>query len=207
MYIVKTYSSGKEPKNYHFYVLNKGENAGKPSLTPFANSFVVTSDDLKVAQMAYHACKALFITGRFKIYLRGSVVPFIVMKDFCTELKMAFDKGISRDLETLKALKLCNEYNKQLRLSQDLSSKLQELEQAMLYDAFVREPEGVYLCEVNNTETAIMNTHVPFIAYLDRNYYVQGDAAKDIIEEIIRYSEDHEVSLESAISRYAEHYL
>lgn len=204
MYMVKTYN-GKAPSNYHFFVLSKGNNAGKPALTPFTNSFVVSTDDLQAAKIAYHACKALFITDRFKFYLRGSVIPFLVMKDFCTELKQAFDKGMSRDKETLKAIQSSLQFRKQLKITQDMADKLVEIEKVLLHEAFVSEPIEVY--ESQGRNIALVDHHVPYVSFPDKHFYVQGDAAGEILKEVLMYVEEFNIPYEKAIERYVEHYL
>ena len=64
-----------------FYILCKGANAGKPSLTPWANSFVVITQNKEYFDFYFWLICALFQSGKFKVRLRGSVVPFINVDD------------------------------------------------------------------------------------------------------------------------------
>ena len=64
-----------------FFVLCKGNNAGKPSLTPWPNSFVVICANKEYADFYFWLVYALFQSGKFKIQLRGSVIPFINIDD------------------------------------------------------------------------------------------------------------------------------
>lgn len=38
---IKTHRTGETYQSPHFFILNKGNNAGKPNICPFTNSFVV----------------------------------------------------------------------------------------------------------------------------------------------------------------------
>jgi len=64
-----------------FYILCKGENAGKPSLKPWANSFVVICQNQQYFDFYYWLVYGIFKAGKFKVRLRGSVIPFINVDD------------------------------------------------------------------------------------------------------------------------------
>lgn len=64
-----------------FYILCKGCNAGKPSLTPWANSFVIVCPNSQYRDFYFWLASALFLTGKFKVRLRGTAVPFINVND------------------------------------------------------------------------------------------------------------------------------
>jgi hypothetical protein len=64
-----------------FFILSKGENAGKPSLNPWANSFAVICQNQQYLNFYYWLVYVLFKAGKFKIRLRGSVISFINVDD------------------------------------------------------------------------------------------------------------------------------
>lgn len=75
---IRTYKPGTALSETHFFILNKGLNAGQPSKNPWCNCWVVTGDDL---EDYYWLCYSLWKTGRFRHLLKGSVVPFIRLRD------------------------------------------------------------------------------------------------------------------------------
>ncbi len=64
-----------------FFVLCKGDNSGKPSLNPWANSFAVICQNQQYFNFYYWLIYGLFKANKFKIRLRGSVIPFINVDD------------------------------------------------------------------------------------------------------------------------------
>ena len=66
---------------YVFYVLCKGENAGKPSLKPWQNSFAVICQNQHYFEFYFWLVYGLFKANKFKIHLRGTAIPFINKDD------------------------------------------------------------------------------------------------------------------------------
>lgn len=64
-----------------FYILCKGENAGKPSLKPWTNSFAVICSNEQYYDFYFWLVYGLFKSNIFKIRLRGSVIPFLNVDD------------------------------------------------------------------------------------------------------------------------------
>ncbi|SRR5690554_208552 len=74
---IKTHRLGETICSPHFFVLNKGNNAGKPSFSPFVNSFVIKTHSEKDAHQLFWICNILFTGHYFKKRICGSVIPFI----------------------------------------------------------------------------------------------------------------------------------
>jgi hypothetical protein len=66
---------------FTFYILSKGNNAGQPNLTPWVNSFAVHCPNSEALDFYFWLCYSLWQTGRFKSFLRGSVIPFITIHE------------------------------------------------------------------------------------------------------------------------------
>ena len=114
-----------------FFVLCKGNNAGKPSLTPWPNSFVVICANKEYVDFYFWLVYALFQAGKFKIQLRGSVIPFINIndvRDLLWEVAPALNNDWSklRDLiATLDKLsKLKSSLEAQVKASENLQKAL-----------------------------------------------------------------------------------
>jgi len=84
---IKTHRPGETYQTPHFFILNKGNNAGKPNICPFTNSFVVFANSEEEAQQLFWICNILYCGSYFKTYLCGSVIPFIHIGEVRSLLK------------------------------------------------------------------------------------------------------------------------
>ena len=64
-----------------FYILCKGENAGKPALKPWVNSFAVICSNQQYFDFYFWLVWGLFKSNKFKVHLRGTAVPFVNLDD------------------------------------------------------------------------------------------------------------------------------
>jgi len=78
---ITCYTSLPPAQSYTFYILSKGNGAGKPNLTPWVNCFAVHCTRPEELDFYFWLCYALYQTGRFKQHLRGSVIPFLSIHD------------------------------------------------------------------------------------------------------------------------------
>jgi len=70
-----------------FWIQLKGENAGKPLRTSIPNSVGVKTDpNLLVSDFLFYTVQYLFSSGKFRPYLKGSVVPYIRQRDITVAL-------------------------------------------------------------------------------------------------------------------------
>lgn len=74
---IKTHRLGQTYHAPHFFILSKGNNAGKPSVSEFTNSFVITANTQKQAHQLFWICNILYTGHYFRTRLCGSVIPFI----------------------------------------------------------------------------------------------------------------------------------
>ena len=84
---IKTHRPGETYQTPHFFILNKGNNAGKPNICPFTNSFVVFTNTAEEAQQLFWICNILYCGNYFKTCLCGSVIPFIHIGEVKSLLK------------------------------------------------------------------------------------------------------------------------
>ena len=80
--LVKSHKSGQQLPPHHFFVLCKGNNAGKPLTAPCANCFVVSAATAEDKQLMFWLSFAIWKGRGFEVYLKGSVIPFITIKDY-----------------------------------------------------------------------------------------------------------------------------
>src|SRR5258705_32768 len=74
---IRCYQSNALAQPNVFFVLAKGENADKPSLKPWANSFAMVCPNAKYFQFYFWLVYALFKAKKFKIRLLGTAIHFI----------------------------------------------------------------------------------------------------------------------------------
>jgi len=64
-----------------FFILSKGNNAGKPGLEPWTNSFIATAPNAEMRDFYFWLTYGLFKAQSFKVFHRGSVIPFINLQE------------------------------------------------------------------------------------------------------------------------------
>ena len=80
-FIIKSYRPGVVYNMPHFFILNKGNNSGKPLLSPCPNCFVIQFKCEEEKEQIYWLLYSLWQSKAFYPLLRGSVIPFVVLRD------------------------------------------------------------------------------------------------------------------------------
>ena len=113
-FIIKSYRSGVVYNVPHFFILNKGNNSGKPLVAPCPNCFVIQCKTESEREQVYWLAYSLWQSRTFYSLLRGSVIPFIVLRDVksclldglnkVNEKPAQFEKAVAtlRSLETME---------------------------------------------------------------------------------------------------------
>ena len=78
---IKTHQVGRSYPKPHFFILNKGLNSGKPYTAPVRNSYVVSTETIEQKEALFHLSYMLLEARCFRFYLKGTVIPFICIKD------------------------------------------------------------------------------------------------------------------------------
>ncbi|MCP4052836.1 MAG: hypothetical protein GY739_07180 [Mesoflavibacter sp.] len=123
---LKTHQIGKTYTQPHFFILNKGLNSGKPLSSPCPNCFVVITKKESEKNMLFQISAILQISGFYKVSLKGSVIPFISVKDCSNTLKkgcLAINKGGEKSKKHLKAIALI------IKKENELKSTLKKINQ------------------------------------------------------------------------------
>jgi hypothetical protein len=95
--VIKTYRPQITLSDHHFFILSKGNNAGKPLDQPCPNCFVAFCSSPDDREFFYWLSYALWQAGIFRIQLIGSVIPFIRIND----LKHCLCKGSQNALHNI----------------------------------------------------------------------------------------------------------
>lgn len=78
---IRCYHENAVMQQYVFYILSKGNNAGRPAFKPWANCFIAICPNQEMFDFYFWLCYGLFQTGKFKMYHRGSVINFVNISD------------------------------------------------------------------------------------------------------------------------------
>jgi hypothetical protein len=76
---LRTWTPHQRKGEHDFYILSKGDHAGRPMDKSCPNCFIVRCKDQEERTNLYGLCLALWHAGSFRQYIRGSVVPFIII--------------------------------------------------------------------------------------------------------------------------------
>lgn len=128
---IKTHRLSAAYGNNHFFLLSKGYNAGKPLEKPCPNCFVVKADSLEDKSKLFWICYSVWRSGKYIPLLRGSVIPFLHIKEVEREIRLATSKVLAKPREFQKLVhqlqdlhKLENLLSLQLKLVTRMKSDL-----------------------------------------------------------------------------------
>lgn len=101
---LKSYNQKEEIRKPHFFILNKGNNSGKPLLNPCPNCFVILLDSESEKEQIYWLLYSLWQSKAFYQFLRGSVIPFVVLRDVKSCLLEGLNKANENPAQFEKAV-------------------------------------------------------------------------------------------------------
>ncbi len=125
--LIKTHKMNRTYHGNHFFVLSKGNNAGRPMDRPCPNCFVVISMCPQERQLLYWLCFGLWKCRYFERHLIGSVIPFLRLPELKSIILQTRVKIDSRMEEYEKAI--CT-LNKLQAWRQTIASQLELIAQA-----------------------------------------------------------------------------
>ncbi|MBP6757443.1 MAG: hypothetical protein KA210_14975 [Bacteroidia bacterium] len=128
---IKTHKPNTQYANPHFFVLNKGQNSGKPQNEPFTNSFVLVFQTEEQKENVYWIAMSLWKSNFWHQHLKGSVIPFISIYEFKNEFNPKVTRVMrehEQHLKNVQALKLLqekeNNFNKNIHLINEIRSAI-----------------------------------------------------------------------------------
>lgn len=128
-FIIKTHQKGTVYPQPHLFILNKGNNSGKPHKEPFANCFVIIFEKESDAENIYFIAFSLWKSYFWHKFLCGSVIPFLRLHDFkkeftkkATQLMQAHEAH----LKSVQALKLLEQQEKNFQKNLNLINDLRK---------------------------------------------------------------------------------
>jgi hypothetical protein len=77
-FTIRTYNGNRRVLPPHtVFILNKGNNAGRPGKLPWTNSFAIICDTEELADRIFSTCFILHTARAFEPFLIGSVIAFL----------------------------------------------------------------------------------------------------------------------------------
>lgn len=130
-FILKSYCQKSKIENPHFFILNKGNNSGKPLISPCPNCFVIQFQCVEEKEQVYWLLYSLWQSQAFYPYLRGSVIPFVVLRDVKQCISEGLEKAetnpaqFEKAVEALQSLETMeNKFKQNLKLIQEAKQML-----------------------------------------------------------------------------------
>ena len=120
---IKSHRSGSTYQQPHFFILNKGNNSGKPLTAPCPNCFVIQFNNEDEKEQVYWLLFGLWRSKAFHQFLRGSVIPFVNLKDVKDCIRAGYQKAtdtpeqFKKSVATLRSLEQMEaQYKQNLQL-------------------------------------------------------------------------------------------
>lgn len=120
---LKTHRLESRYEKPHFFILNKGQNSGKPLKEPCANCYTCMVENVEDKDFMFWLCYGLWRSGSFHYYLKGSVVLFITIGDMKKHIQKNANIAVQRNgafLNTIATYKLLDENEQRLLKSLNL---------------------------------------------------------------------------------------
>jgi hypothetical protein len=128
---LKTHKVGRTYSAPHFFILNKGLNSGKPLEKPCPNCFVVQTESQAMRNDLFNLSLMLQMGGYYSFHLKGSVIPFITIKD-CYKTISIYCNSLESLSKDLKLITLMNQKETELKLT---LKKIQSLKTSYIRSA------------------------------------------------------------------------
>lgn len=91
--MIQLFEYSREIEFCDFFIQLKGENAGKPLKNHIPNSIgIKVNRELLVPEFLYYVVLNLYNTEKFRVNLKGSVIPYITIKDISIVIYSFFIK-------------------------------------------------------------------------------------------------------------------
>lgn len=134
---IKTNAPGTSATGHHFYMLNKGNNSGKPLDEACANCFRITLNSEKDRQFYYWLSYALWQADAFKPYLHGSCLQFLTIGHAGQILREAANRAQADRRKHLQSLQLLRDFERQSRIIEKQGQLIRQVKKAILHELII----------------------------------------------------------------------
>lgn len=135
---IKTHNSNAQYlNNNHFFILSKGNNAGRPMHSPCPNCFVLIANNLSEKEYYYWLCYGLWVGGMFRPFLTGSVIAFLRLGELQKVIKTNQSKVQLRRQALMQSIEILNNLSKQQQCLIKQVQLIGQLKQALMRKLFM----------------------------------------------------------------------
>lgn len=127
---IKTYKEKRIENKHFFFILNKGNNSGKPMETPCPNCFVCFCNSEEEKQTLYWLFYGLWQGRFFQPFIIGSVIPYIRVNDLKVVIDTALQKielNINQFAESVSVMQTLDDKSKQI------AEQIQQAKKSLMY--------------------------------------------------------------------------
>ncbi|MBW8360091.1 MAG: hypothetical protein K0M63_09880 [Weeksellaceae bacterium] len=124
---VRTYAVHRPTPEQAIFILNRGQNAGRPLREPCPNCFIIYCSTPEEVETVYWTFYALWKNGFFHPYLCGSIIEMLRLCELKKLLQQFIQPGIAkatRNPEMIHKIKSTWELEQKLQQQSELISKL-----------------------------------------------------------------------------------
>ncbi len=122
-FILKSYNPNVEISKPHFFILNKGNNSGKPLISPCPNCFSIQFNCNQDKEQVFWLLFCLWQSNAFYPFLRGSVIQFVVLRDMKSCINENLNKAANNPGQFQKMIESFQAINRvEIQLKQNLKA-------------------------------------------------------------------------------------
>jgi len=130
---IKCHRIGMTYDKPHFFILSKGNNAGKPLPEYCANCFVFIADDVNEKEFYFFLFYGLWQGGLFRPFITGSVIPFIRIDDLHSVVNEASQKVNTKPSDYEGVVKMMKDLDTYNALLLEKIKIIKQAKKAMMY--------------------------------------------------------------------------
>lgn len=130
---MKTYRDGLTTTKPHFFILSRGNNAGKPLEKPCANSFMIITDTEEGKNFYFWLAYGLWQAQGFYPHLIGSAIPFLRIGDAKAVLLAGASKALKDRTKYLKSLALLQDFDKKSKVLEKQLKLIKQVKRAIMF--------------------------------------------------------------------------
>lgn len=130
---IKTHKMNNTYEKNHFFILNKGNNSGKPLEQACPNCFVCFADNEEQKQQLYWLFYGLWQGAYFKPFLTGSVIPFIRLNDLKEVAELSLSKIELQSQQFSKNISMMQLLDEKSKVIQEQIKLIKYTKRALMY--------------------------------------------------------------------------
>ena len=129
-----TYREDKAYQGSYFFILNKGNNSGKPLLTPCPNCFVCLCENDQDKEELYWLLFGMWQGKAIHPHLIGSVIPFIRLKELTNLIHTGIEKLLSNPEKVKKNISKIVQMEKHQMNIQKQLNLIKQMKRALIFE-------------------------------------------------------------------------